>query len=243
VEISPISRKNLSEQVAESIRNAILSGELAPGDRLPSERELAERFGVNRSSIREALGRLQALGLVGTRQGGGIVVRDFLADGGLAMLPYLLAPSGATDPHMFADVLEVRAVFCAYLARLAAHRAKAADLVSLREILTGLEAAQTPFERQRLDFEFFRALANATGNRVLILVLNAIRQVYLENAVLFEALYTDALFDTARHQRVVATVIDRDGAAAAREVLGWMERDLQLMEPLRSTSDAIDSEE
>jgi len=240
MDIAPISRKNVSEQVAESIRDTILAGSLSAGDRLPSERELAERFEVNRSSIREALGRLQALGMVETRQGGGIIVRDFLADGGLAILPYLLSPNGATDPRMFTDVLEVRAAFCSFLAEQAAKRASASDLASLRQILLGLEAAETPFERQRQDFEFFRTLADATGNRVLILVLNAIRRVYLENAILFEALYSNEQFSSDPHQRVVAAVAAGDGATAAREVRAWMDLDRQLIEPLASGPGPLD---
>ena len=229
--IEPVSRKNLSEQVADSIRDAILNGSLSPGDRLPPERELAERFGVNRSSVREALGRLQALRLVEARQGGGIVVRDFLAEGGMAMLPYLLSPSGSADPRMIGDVLEVRAVFCAFLAEQAALRARPQDLSALRAGLDELEAAATPAERQQLDFEFFRTLALATRNRVMLLVLNAIRRVYLENAALFEALYSGERFDTRRHQRVLAAVSKGDSEAAALEVRRWMDMDRELGEP------------
>ncbi len=229
--IEPVSRKNLSEQVADSIRDAILDGSLSPGDRLPPERKLAERFGVNRSSVREALGRLQALRLVEARQGGGIFVRDFLAEGGLAMLPYLISPSGSADLRMIGDVLEVRAVFCAFLAEQAALRAQPQDLSALRAALDELEAAASLSERQRLDFEFFRTLAGATRNRVMLLVVNAIRRVYRENALLFEELYDDDRFDTQRHERVLDAVTAGDAETAAREVRRWMDVDRELGEP------------
>ena len=88
---APVKRLKLAEQLASSIRSAIIQGTYGPGDTLPSERDLAGQFEVNRSSVREAILRLEAWGLVEVKQGGGTRVRDFLTSAGLQVLPFLTA--------------------------------------------------------------------------------------------------------------------------------------------------------
>ena len=84
------------EQVADAIRDQILTGDLKPGDRLPSERELAAQFGVGRPTVREALKSIEEQRLVDVRHGGGVVVLDY-SQAGLSLLPYLLLRGGRPD--------------------------------------------------------------------------------------------------------------------------------------------------
>ena len=103
MEFKPIKQQKIAEQIAAVLRDAIIKGTYRTGEPLPSERELATQFAVNRSSVREAIHRLEGWGLVNIRQGGGTMVRDVLASAGLQVLPYLLAPSGALDAKWLVD--------------------------------------------------------------------------------------------------------------------------------------------
>ncbi|MDA8414531.1 MAG: GntR family transcriptional regulator, partial [Desulfobacteraceae bacterium] len=78
MKFQPIKPKKVSSQIADQIRSSILSGEFAPGDKLPPERELAEMFSVSRPSVREALNMLASAGLVMSYQGGGTVVMSLV---------------------------------------------------------------------------------------------------------------------------------------------------------------------
>ena len=92
-----------------------------------------------------------------------------------------------------------------------------ADLTRLGAIVADLEAAaQSPEQLQVLDFDFFEELVHLTGNRVLMLLVNTIRQVYLEKPAVFAVLYQSATFDAAPHRRTLAAVVAGDADAAAR---------------------------
>ncbi|HEY3354033.1 MAG TPA: GntR family transcriptional regulator [Polyangia bacterium] len=213
---SPVKKQKVSEQVAASIRDAIVSGQVRPSDALPSERELAERFQVNRSSIREALHRLEAWGLIEIRQGNATVVRDFLVTAGPELLPFFLAPAGAPDPKILRDLLGIRSMILAWTARQAARAAPRRDLTRLTALTAALEAPGLSAEElQVLDFDFFQELVNLTDNRVLGLLANTIRQVYLARPALFTPLYDPERFDARLHRRALTAITAGDAAAAA----------------------------
>jgi GntR family transcriptional repressor for pyruvate dehydrogenase complex len=222
-----VRRTKIAESLAESIRDAILGGRYRPGDPLPSERDLAEKYEVNRSTIREAIQRLESWGLVEVRHGGGTLVRDFLVHAGIQLLPYLLAPAGQVDPRMLRDLLEMRVALLGWTARTAAERATAADQDALRGTLERLETASMPKALQELDFLFFEQLVAASQNRVLALLANAMREAYLANRDLFAPLYA-AGFDTREHRRVVDAIAQRDGDAAFAAMTAYGERPLVL---------------
>jgi len=117
VEVIRVSRKRSYEQIVEQIRQQILSGKLKPGDRLPSTRELAEKFSVGRSSMREALSALKAMGLVDIRQGEGVTVRKFSADQMEIRLPAVLMSKEA-----ILELLEARKALETSNARIAAEK-------------------------------------------------------------------------------------------------------------------------
>lgn len=227
---APVSRARLAEKVADAVRDVILRGSLRPGDPLPAERDLAEQFGVNRSSVREALNRLEAWGLVEVRQGAGVRVADFLSTSGLALLPWLLAPGGQLDPDLLRDLLELRVALLGFTARLAARRADKAALAALADALDRLNAAQDLDAVQAADFDLFEALVAGSGNRVLGLLVAAIGQVYRHNQATFAVLYA-LPFDTADHAAALAALRARDADAAAAAMERYGRRALAAMEP------------
>src|SRR5512143_2015612 len=99
-------RRRLHEDVAEQVRDAILDGRFAPGTKLPPERELAAEFGVNRTSVREAIKVLEGLGLVSVRQGDGATVRP-LVDASFDILPPMIFHGGRVDAQLIAELAEV----------------------------------------------------------------------------------------------------------------------------------------
>ena len=207
----PVRRTRLAEQVASAIRDAIFGGSYRVGDALPAERDLADQFGVNRLSVREALHRLEALGLVEVRHGGGTRVADVLAGASLHLLPWLLAPGGRLDPAMLRDLLELRVALLGFTARLAAQRAE--DLEPLRSALSRLQEARGTQEVAQREFEFFDAMVQASGNRVLLLLANGVTQVWQQNQSLFEPLFPETM-DTTLHESVLAAVEARDPVTA-----------------------------
>jgi GntR family transcriptional repressor for pyruvate dehydrogenase complex len=170
VEVIRVSRKRSYEQIVEQIRQQILSGKLKPGDRLPSTRELAEKFSVGRSSMREALSALKAMGLVDIRQVEGVTVRKFSADQMEIRLPAVLMSKEA-----ILELLEARKALETSNARIAAEKRTEDDLRTFERILNEMELSLGDGERgEKWDLEFHLALAEATHNRVMVKLLKTI---------------------------------------------------------------------
>ncbi|RMF47458.1 MAG: FadR family transcriptional regulator, partial [Deltaproteobacteria bacterium] len=131
----PIRPKKISEEIVEQIRNLISEGQLKPGDRVPSERELASVLGVSRPSVREAIMVLEAMGLVESRQGGGTYVRS-LTESSLADP---LTSMVEKNPKMLYDLAEVRMGIETWSAYLAAQRATEEDIARIEELFREME--------------------------------------------------------------------------------------------------------
>src|SRR6056297_1982532 len=124
----PIRPKKISEEIVEQIKALISRGELKPGDRVPSERELAALLGVSRPSVREAIMVLEAMGLVESRQGGGTFVRSLTQ----ATLADPLSSMVEKNPRMLHHLAEVRMGLETWSAYLAAQRASDEEIAELR---------------------------------------------------------------------------------------------------------------
>lgn len=229
---TPIERRKVGEQIAAALREAIVGGRLAPGQTLPSERELATKYEVNRSSVREALLRLEAWGLVEIRQGGATKVRDFLVSAGLHVLPFLVAPGGRLDRGALADLHELRAMFLGWCAESAARKATVADVARLDGIARALaDQKAKAAELQQLDYDFFEELVRITGNRLLALLANVVREVYMEHRERFASMYQRGAFDPAHHRRAVEAIRRKDAAGAAAAMRAHAESALAKEKP------------
>ena len=179
-----------------ALRAAILSGDLAPGERLPPERQLAERYGVNRVTIRTALGRLSATHLIRTRQGSGHVVRDYLREGGPDLLAGLLA--GRSPDEVVAivrDLLRVRRHLARSVLEALADRPNPPDTAGVREAIErfALAADEDPSPERMADADLgvLTAIVEASGSPVLRLCLNPIVSALREIPILREAIYVE----------------------------------------------------
>jgi GntR family transcriptional repressor for pyruvate dehydrogenase complex len=168
----------VSDRVFATLLEALLSGRYAPGEKLPTQRMLAADLGVTMSSLREALKRLEQMGLVDVRHGDAMRVRDWREHGGLDVLTHLLFRGGAVDATVLAAILEARSLMLRELAGLAAERRTDEQAQWLHELAGRFAATPEPLEAARVDFAFFTEVAHAAGNLVFELILNAIRDLY-----------------------------------------------------------------
>ena len=166
-----IERKpKLSERVASAIREQVLKGEIAPGEKLPTESRMSEFFGVSRTVVREALATLAADGLVEARQGAGVFVKDHptLAFGSISL------DVGNRISHAL-NVIEVRMGLEIESAGLAALRRNAAQEAQIQEAFFEFDRLLERGEATgKSDFAFHRAIAAATNNPYYVEVLDAL---------------------------------------------------------------------
>lgn len=193
--LSPVTNERKSEQVYGKLRDSILTGEFSAGDMLPTERRLCEILEVNRSSVREALRRLEQARLIEVRQGSGCIVLDFKANAGFDLLNDLLLPGGSMDKVAIRSIFEFRMLMCREIARLAALRIQEPELEQLRGIveqIEDLDAADVD-ELQLLDSQFLYTMARAGENLALILIFNSTRDIYMANRQYFKVMFEEQM--------------------------------------------------
>jgi GntR family transcriptional regulator, transcriptional repressor for pyruvate dehydrogenase complex len=163
--------RRLSDKVADMMLETILSDRLSVGDRLPSERELGEQFGVSRTVVREAIRALVTKGVIDVRSGSGLRVAAVDANAVSESMSLFLR-GGTLD---FEKVHEVRTVLEVHLAGLAAERATDEDVAQLRAIHDRMHRETSDVEAAaRDDLEFHRAIARATHNELFLLLMDSI---------------------------------------------------------------------
>jgi GntR family transcriptional repressor for pyruvate dehydrogenase complex len=160
------ARRRLHEDVAEQLRDAIFDGRLAPGGKLPPERELAEQFQVNRTSVREAIKVLEGQGLVSVRQGDGVTVQP-LVDATLDSLGLMIFHGGRLDLALLGELNEVIDPLLGEMGRLAIARRRPDDLREIRRLRDAVaDEHATREERFGALRDILVVLADMTRNRV-----------------------------------------------------------------------------
>jgi len=210
-------RKSLvGEQVFAQLLEAVLSGRYAPGEELPPQRVLAADLGVTMTSLREALKRLEQMGLVDVRHGDATRVRDWREHGGLDVLAHAILRGGALDVGLLGDVFEARALMLREIAGLAAGRRSAEQAAEIARLAAALGDAEDTRAAAAIDFALVTEIAQAAGNLVFVLILNAIRDLYLTHADTLPILTGhDEL--APRYERLAAAIAGRDAEAARHE--------------------------
>jgi DNA-binding FadR family transcriptional regulator len=176
--LQPVNRRSVPEDVFEQIVAEVLSGQMQPGESLPSERRLAEVLGVSRPAVREALKRVSAAGLVQVRQGDSTTVRDFRRHAGLDLLPSLLLRGGELDLEVARSILEARLHNGPRVAELAAHRRRPELAALLEDSVRLLESEGDPIERQRCALTFWDHVVDGADSIVFRLMYNTLRAAY-----------------------------------------------------------------
>jgi DNA-binding FadR family transcriptional regulator len=213
--LQPVNRRSVPEDVFEQIVAEVLSGDMAPGAALPSERRLAEVLGVSRPAVREAIKRLTEAGLIEVRQGDATTVRDFRRHAGLDLLPRLLIRAGEVDVSVVRSILETRMHNGPKIAELAAQR-RSPDLADLLDATIGaLDAEDDPVERQRHALTFWDHVVDGADSIAFRLMYNTLRATY-EPALPALATMMAAEVGRPNAYRDIAKAI-RDGDPVAAE--------------------------
>ena len=221
---SPVSSgARLSDQVADQLAAEIRRGGLAPGDRLPTEARLVEQFGVSRTVVREAVSRLKSLGLVDSRQGSGVFVRQ-----AASFAPLNFELRHAASQEAVVQMVEVRRALEGEVAALAARRRSAAQLRRIQSAVRALDAAvQQGGNGVAEDVQFHRAIAEAAGNPFLIRTLEYLGQ-FLHGATQVTRANEARRLDFAQqvrdeHKAIVEAVQAGDAQAAREAAAGHMD--------------------
>lgn len=173
LKIDKVDRKSLSEQVEEQLRGAIREMGLKPGDSLPGEINLAERFGVSRNVVREALVRLKAVGVLESRKNRGIVLcePDWVSN----MSDILDLPVWNDDS--WRELAEIRVMLELGMAELIYRRKTPQDIEQLEKIVAHEEANPASMKvGQQCDFDFHVTLYRMTGNHTLLKFQSLLRK-------------------------------------------------------------------
>lgn len=222
--LRPPDRRRVDEQIAASITDAILDGAFAPGSALPPERDLAEQLGVNRTSLRQGLARLQQMGLIEARQGSGNVVADPQGLTHPAVVEALVRKLG---PEFLVELFEIRAALGPLIGRLAAGRGDPDG--ALRAALAAVRAADQAHARQAADLAYFRVLIHLSGNRALGLLYRWVEHAFGGREHELTAAYGDAGPVAAGLTAITDAVLAGDEVAAAAAVEGYLNASAQRM--------------
>jgi DNA-binding FadR family transcriptional regulator len=216
VALQPVTRRSVPEEVFEQIAADVLSGEMQPGEALPSERRLADVLGVSRPAVREGLKRLSSAGLVEVRHGGLTTVRDFRRHAGLDLLPRLLFRNGELDTAVFRSILEARLRNGPKVAELAAERHGPELAQVLGHSLRTLETEKDLLEWQRQALEFWEHVVDGAASIVYRLMYNAFRDAYEPAlAVLASAMTADVKRPDA-YRKLADAICSGDAAGAKK---------------------------
>ncbi|WP_375492609.1 FadR/GntR family transcriptional regulator [uncultured Jatrophihabitans sp.] len=210
VDVEPVRRLKVADSVAAQLAQLITDGELPAGSRLPAERQLATRFGVGRSSMREALRTLESRGLIRTEHGVGVRVAEtpMTAEAALLML------DGCTLPDLF----EIRRSLEPLAAGLAARHATPAmidDISALHH--ESLRADDQRFVR--LDARLHRTVAQASGNPVLARICCSIESLHVTYSERVIGLPGRRAAAEAGHAQIVSAIAERRAGLASNAAL------------------------
>ena len=204
------------------IEGLILSGDLAPGERLPSERDLAVRLGVSRPVLHQAIVALDAKGLVRIEPRHGVFVCDFKRDGSMALLMTLMQhDDGVYQPQLLASLIQARLHIETETARLAAMHRTEADLIEFRSLLKerqNLSPSNIP-ALVEYDFNIHQLIAAASGNLMYALILNSLKQVHTNLAGAFYRVFAKGQVAeelVAFHQTLYQAIAEQNAEHAAQ---------------------------
>lgn len=220
LEVEKLSKRNHYEEITEQVKRLIIEGKLKVGDKLPSTKQMSEQFGVGRSTTREALSALKAMGLIEIRQGGGCrVIRSVPADMELPELESL-----RMNRNTVLELLEARESLEVSNAAIAAVKHTEADSHQLRALIEEMKrSAGNEAEGERLDLQFHLTLARATHNSIMVRLFESIMnhietaihdirrvELYASTAVA-ERLYKE-------HSAIFEAIVQRDSELAAERM-------------------------
>jgi GntR family transcriptional repressor for pyruvate dehydrogenase complex len=231
--LKPLKAESLKEVFISRFEDLILTGRIAIGQKLPSERELALQLGVSRPVVHEGLVDLASKGLVTMRPRMGTVVNDYRKEGSLAILTSLINyQRGSLDPALLDSLLQTRILIEIETTRLASIHRSEDHMKAFHKILLeeGRLSPDNMDEITAVDFAFHHLIGMASGSLIYPLLINSFKPVYMNFTSLF---FTDPAVvpvTFAFHKKLVGAISDKDrkhSVALMREILDHGENHLR----------------
>ncbi|PYX70915.1 MAG: GntR family transcriptional regulator [Acidobacteria bacterium] len=211
-----VRTSRLYEQIVQQIEESIVKGDLKPGDQLPAERDLAQRFGVSRTAVREAVKALREKGLVEAYSGRGTFITDGTTQAVRQSLD-LMVKIG--QPEGSKHLAEVRAILEPEIAALAAVRIQEPELATMREAVSVMDrAGQDPEAYIEADLDFHLALAEGAANPLILSLLDSIVGLLREQRLRIFRVPGGPERGQVHHKRILEAV-ERHDAEKARETM------------------------
>jgi len=202
------------DKIIKQIRSLITSGQLTSGDKLPPERKLAERLGVSRTHVRDAIKKLEFYGILRTLPQSGTVVAGM----GITALEGLITDVLKLEKSDFASLVETRVILETYAAKLAAERRTESDVKEIEKALAAykikVKARKSAVEE---DLMFHLKIAEASKNAVLKSLMLIITPDIVNNFIQYKVCDEESEFKAFHeHQKILEHIIKGDGAAASK---------------------------
>ena len=210
MDIQPIVKKSVPDEIAERIKQGIIHKEWLPGEKIPGELELSKLFNVSRVTVREAIASLCGLGVLSARRGEGTFVAEVLPNSYLStLLPMLMIDGGSMD-----EILELREIIEVESVGYAAQRADEADIRVMEASIKRMEKSKgNDREFAVADLDFHTAIAQATHNSAVIKVVGLLHDML--QAAMVEIIkvmgYTGGLY---YHRQILEAIKEKDGTKA-----------------------------
>jgi GntR family transcriptional repressor for pyruvate dehydrogenase complex len=234
-------RETISTEIARQLLAYLLAGDIHPGQKIPSERQLSEALGVGRSVVREALKSLTLLGLVEVRQGDGTYLRSTES----SLLPDSIDWGLLLSQKRTRDLIEARRLLEEILAGLAAERRDDADLAALRDLLEEMRRATTTHDADAFtaaDVAFHLRISHSARNETLGQVLQRVAtllKVWVSRVMHAAESFAPSLDE---HVRVLEAVEAQDAAAAREAMRSHLELAFQRLEATLPEEDGLDGQ-
>lgn len=230
MDLTPLPRRykqDLVTGVVMQLRLYLQKSHLRPGDRLPTEAALSEQLGVSRTVVREAISRLESLGLLSVRRGRGMFVGD---GNNLIRCVQFLRSALALSPKELVQVTEFRKAIECYAARCAAERATPDDVAELATLCDEMNREGREYlEAMQMDFQFHRRLMAITGNPLMCSVLEVIQEFILAAMVQTTPKPRDCVQSHRRHLAIVQAIRDGDPEAGESAMEKHMEHTVRML--------------
>jgi len=177
-----IKRPTVVEEIIDVFKNMLISGELKPGDKLPSETQLMDQFGVGRTALREAMKMLSALGVIDVRQGDGSYIVDKPTSASLSPLVFAILLEAGMNHELFELRMLLEVGYC----QLAAEKATPEDLQKIEEVKNSFEALVKSNNKDidlltQADLEFHYQIIDATNNSLVVRISRTVVELFFKS--------------------------------------------------------------
>lgn len=212
--LNPVSKTKLYEEIVEQLKNKILDHKIKSGEKLPPERELAANLNVNRTTLREALNKLESMELIEIKHGNGVFVKDYLESGSLELVKHMLFKEGIPNINILKNLSDLRKIIVPEMAYYAALNRSAEYLRDLEEII--FKNDEMPISEK--DWRVHNIIARASGNLLFVILLNSFTGLAKDSGQLYFSVEGNRIRSQEFHCKIYEAIKGKN-AIKAREIM------------------------